>query len=197
VVVFDDSVWETHPEDFQLLQNGHLHLFRQAWALDRLATDLTALGYEIVEVDTASCGHADGLREAVIAAVADWPSGYGQGSWPGFNDGLMDYLLTAERPLLVLVLKGLDQARSRDEAAVFALLDHLASIARWHLLFGRRLICLIETDDVDLDISGLGGERVRWSRHEFLIAHRTGQRRPPWIRADADLAAQTSSDHQP
>jgi hypothetical protein len=63
----------------------------------------------------------------------------------------MDWLLTAECPLVVLVLKGLDQVRSKDEASVLALLELLTSIARWHLLFGRRLICFIETDDVELD----------------------------------------------
>lgn len=181
VVVFDDSVWGTHPEDFQLLQNGHLHLFRHEWALSRLVTDLAGLGYEVVEVDAASCDGADSLRDVVIAAIPDWPSDYGRDSWPGFNDGLMDYLLTAERPLLVLTLKGLDQVRSKDEASALALLELLASIARWHLLFGRRLICLIGTDDIEFEVGALGGEHPFWSRHEFLLAHRTGERLPPWI----------------
>jgi hypothetical protein len=144
-------------------------------------TDLAELGYEVIEVDAASCDGADSLRDAMIAAIDAWPSDYGRGSWPGFNDGLMDYLLTAENPLVVVVLKGLDQVRGKDETSVLALLDHLASIARWHLLFGRRLICLIETDDIELDTGVLGGEQPRWSRHEFRLAHRTGERLPPWI----------------
>jgi hypothetical protein len=181
VVAFDDDIRGTHPEDFQLLHYGHLHLFRNRWALSRLVTDLAGLGYEVAEVDAASCDGADGLRDAMIAAIDDWPSDYGRDSWPGFNDGLMDYLLTAECPLVVLVLRGLDQVRGKDEASVLALLGLLASIARWHLLFGRRLICLIETDDIELDTGALGGERPGWSRHEFLLVHRTGERLPPWI----------------
>jgi hypothetical protein len=181
VVVFDDDVRGTHREDFQLLHHGHLHLFRHAWALSRLVTDLTGLGYRVVEVVAASCDSADSLRDTVIAAIDDWPTDYGRGSWSGFNDGLMDYLLTAECPLVVLVLKGFDQIRGKDEASILALLELLASIARWHLLFGRRLICLIETNDVDLDTGVLGGERPFWNRHEFLLAIRTGDRLPPWI----------------
>ncbi|HET9139784.1 hypothetical protein [Actinophytocola sp.] len=180
-MVFDDAVRGTHPEDFQLLHFGHLHLFRHAWALSRLVTDLAELGYEVVEVEAASCDDADSLRDAVIAAIDGWPSGYGRGTWPGFADGLTDYLLTAERPLLVLVLKGLDQVRGKDEACVRDLLDLLASIAPWHLLFGRRLICLIETDDTELDTGVLGGERPGWTRHEFRLVYRTGERLPPWI----------------
>ncbi|MGW4214381.1 barstar family protein [Lentzea sp. NPDC004789] len=179
--MFDDDVRGSHPEDFQLLHNGHVHLFRHPWALSRLVTDLAALGYEIVEVDVAACADADGLRAAVIAAVAEWPDGYGHGSWPGFRDGLTDHLLTAGRPLVVLVLKGLDGVRRADEESVRILLDLVASIGRWHLLFGRRLICLVETGDVELDTGPLGGEPAGWSRHEFLLVHRTGERLPPWI----------------
>jgi hypothetical protein len=76
---------------------------------------------------------------------------------------LTDHLLHADRPLLVLVLSGLDRVRRRDETAVLALLGLLASVARWHLLFGWRLQCLIETDDPDLELSGLGCERVGWN----------------------------------
>ncbi|WP_309113125.1 barstar family protein [Saccharothrix sp.] len=181
MAAFDDDVWGTHPEDFQLLTHGHLHLFRNEWALSRLAADLAGLGYEVVEVDTASCDSADALRAAVIGAIDDWPSDYGRDSWPGFTDGLTDHLLTTGRPLVVLVLKGLDQVRRKDGASTHTLLDLLASIARWHLLFGRRLICLIHTDDIDLDPGPLGGEHPRWNRHEFLLVHRTDERRPPWL----------------
>jgi len=71
-------------------------------------TELAGLGYEIVKVAAKSCDDADSLRDAVTGAIDDWSGDYGRGSWPGFNDGLMDYLLTAECPLVVLVLKGLD-----------------------------------------------------------------------------------------
>jgi hypothetical protein len=42
--------------------------------------------------------------------------------------------------------------RRRRAGDVRALLDLLASAARWHLLFGRRLIRLIETDEPDLQL---------------------------------------------
>lgn len=156
-------------------------MYRNEWALSRLVTDLAGLGYEIAEVDVATCGDADNLRDAVIAAFDEWPSHYGRDTWMGFSDGLMDHLLNPARPRVVLVLKRLDQVRGRDDASVRTLLDQLVSIARWHLLFGRRLICLVETDDTALDLGVLGGEQPGWSRHEFLIAHRAGDHVPPWI----------------
>ncbi|MEO6086588.1 MAG: hypothetical protein ABIQ18_26085 [Umezawaea sp.] len=103
------------------------HLFRHLWALSRLVTALAELGCEVVEVDAASYDGADSLRDALIAAIDAWPSDYGRGSWPGFNDGLMDCLLTAENPLVVVVLKSLDQVRGKDETSVLALLELCAA----------------------------------------------------------------------
>jgi hypothetical protein len=61
------------------------------------------------------------------------------------------------------------------------LLDHLASVARWHLLFGPRLICLVETTDPDLEFPPLVAEHSTWNQHEWLLALRAGARMPPWI----------------
>ena len=121
------------------------------------------------------------VRGCIIGAVPDGPDDYGRTTWPGFIDGLTDHLLSPRRELVVLVLSGFDQAAARPETEVMVLLDLLACIGRWHLLFGRRLICLVGTDNPDLDLSPLGAEHVRWNRHEFSLVHRSGARVPPWI----------------
>ncbi|HEY0696583.1 MAG TPA: hypothetical protein VGD43_02100 [Micromonospora sp.] len=187
--VFDDSVRGTHPEDYQLLQHGPLHFYRHRWARERLLVDLEALGYEPIEVDLGSCRDPGAVRRAVIQAVPGWPTGYGEGTWAGFADGLTDHLLHADRQQVVLVLTGWGTAYRADSTEALVLLDLLAGVARWHLLFGRRLICLVETDDPHLELPGLGGEQVGWNRHEWLYPHRMGSRIPPWIEPD--------SRHQP
>jgi hypothetical protein len=179
--VFDESARGTHAEDFQLLNYGHVHLVRNDWARDRLVADLRARDYMIFTVDLTTAANSDGVRGVVIDAVPDWPTTYGRTTWPGFTDGLTDHLLNADRQQVVLVLAGLDTAITRPGNEVVVLLDLLASVGRWHLLFGRRLICLVDTDDPDLDLPPLGAEHVRWSRHEFLIVHRNGARLPRWI----------------
>jgi hypothetical protein len=174
VPVFDDSVRRTHPADFELLNGGHLHFFRHRWALDRLHTDLGALGYALLTVDLASCETPDALRGAVAAAVPGWPEGLRLG------DGLTDHLLDADRPQVVLTVTGWDRAHRTLGTEAWRLLDLLAHAARWHLLFGRRLIVLIETSDPDADVA-VGTEHIGWNRHEWLLKHRTGERIPPWI----------------
>jgi hypothetical protein len=39
----------------------------------------------------------------------------------------------------------------------------------------------VRGDDVTLDLGCLGGEHPGWSRHEFWLDHRSGDRVPPWI----------------
>ena len=180
VPVFDDSVRGTHAEDFQLLRSGHLHFYRHRWARDRLLADLDALGYELITVDLASRGAPDAIHGAVISAVPDWPEGYGQSTWLGFGDGLTDHLLHTAREQVVLLLTNWDQAYGDPQAEASTLLDLLARVAPWHLLFGRRLICLIETDNPDFELP-LGEEYVGWNPHEWLYPHRLGERIPPWI----------------
>jgi hypothetical protein len=181
VPIFDEADRGRHPEDYELLHYGHAHLYRNEWARDRLINDLQALGYVCVTVDLTRCVNSNDLRGAFIASVPGWPPDYGLTTWPGFTDGLTDYLLSPEREQVVLDLRGFDQPLAVEGTEVWVLLDLLVSIGRWHLLFGRRLICLVQTDRPDLDPLRLGGEDVRWSRHEFLLVHRAGARIPPWI----------------
>ncbi|GAA2887637.1 hypothetical protein Acy02nite_82370 [Actinoplanes cyaneus] len=178
---FDDSVRGTHPEDYQLLINGHVHFYRHRWALDRLQADLGSLGYVLITADLSSCKDPNAVRKAVISATPGWPEGYGRGSWAGFIDGLTDHLLNADRHQVVLTLACWGQAHRTRGTEAWALLDHLAGAGRWHLLFGRQLICLIENDDPDLELPAFGAEYAGWNRHEWFDRHRRGEIVPPWI----------------
>jgi hypothetical protein len=128
-------------------------------------------------------------------AAGCWPPGYGQGTCPGFGDGLSDHLLHSGQQQVVLVLAGFSRAHAVDQAAALTLLDMLSDIARWHLLFGRQLICLVETEDPDLDLPESRG-RATWNRHERLLVHREGTRLPPWIARDP-TAYQTTTATKP
>jgi hypothetical protein len=184
VTAFDDSVRNTRPEDYLLLVHGHVHLFRHDWARDRLLADLSGLGYDVVEADLSGCHDAASIR-ASIAAVPGWPAGPGPGSWPAFTNGLED-LLRPDRPLLVLVLLGIDRLYQLNPTSTETMLDLVASAGRWHLLFGRRLLCLLQTDNLDatLELPQIGATYIEWNRHEWHIDHREGVHRPPWIAPD-------------
>ncbi|MCP2323930.1 hypothetical protein HDA40_002437 [Hamadaea flava] len=164
--IFEDADRGTHPEDLMVLQQGHVHFVRHPWALDRLRQDLETLGYDFAVADLGDCEHADDVRDAVIAAVPGWPRGYSARNWMAFSDGLTDCLLDADHPQRVLILDhfGRYYADHQDDAMV--LLDELAGVGRWHLLFGRRLIVLLVSDDPELQLDPVGAEHVGWNRHE-------------------------------
>lgn len=83
----------------------------------------------------------------------------------------------------MLVLDHLDVGRAVDPHGMHILVDERARFGRWHLLFGRRLIVLVVTDNPHLELGVVGGENVGWNPHEQLLAHRDGSRLPPWIAA--------------
>ncbi|MEV6967898.1 hypothetical protein AB0M47_22590 [Hamadaea sp. NPDC051192] len=179
--IFDDADRGTHPEDLMLLQQGHVHLVRHPWALERLRRDLERLGYDYAVADLGGCEHADALRNAVIAAVPGWPRDYGARKWAAFSDGLADCLLDADHSQRVLVLDRFDRCYADHRADAMLLLNELAGIGRWHLLFGRRLIVLLVSDDPELQLAPIGAQYAGWNRHEWLQVHREGKRLPPWI----------------
>jgi len=183
VPVFDDSVFTHQPDDYFLLRDGHVHLFRHDWARERLVADLAALGYLIVTADVAACRDAEDVRRAVIGAVPGWPAGgEEEDDRAVFRDALDDHLPDDDHPQIALVLTGFDALDATVRGDVVELLDDVAAAGRRHLLFGRRLLCLVGTAQLDLDLPRLGGELAGWNRHEWLRAHRSGSERPAWIR---------------
>jgi hypothetical protein len=131
-------------------------------------------------VDFTACANADDVCNAVIQAVPGWLAGYGLKTSAGFMDGLTDHLLHPRRPLVVLVLTALpDLSAAAGTTPALVLLDHLASVARWHLLFRRWLICLVETTDPELELvcrvgtvvmCGVRGVRWREARVADLLS---------------------------
>jgi hypothetical protein len=49
-----------------------------------------------------------------------------------------------------------------------ALLDIFATQSRAHLLFGRRLFAMVQSDDPRLSIGPVGAAPVTWNRREWL-----------------------------
>ena len=71
-----------------------------------------------------------------------------------------------------MVLKRYDQFSAVDADSAHALLDYFATQARFGLLFGHRMICLVQSDNPQLRFPVVGGTEVRWNQQEWLDARR-------------------------
>jgi RNAse (barnase) inhibitor barstar len=148
--------------DYRLFRNGPVVLFHRPAALDETTTMLAERGYRIHPVDAATSKRAL-LTE--IGARLDFPDHYGRNL-----DALADCLGEAITGTgigtgLVLVLKRYDAFAARDPRAAQAILDIIAVQARHAMLFGRRLLCLAQSDDPTLRFAPVGATPILWSDH--------------------------------
>lgn len=158
--------------DWPLLQNGAVNLF---WKLEVLANarqTLTDLDYEVAEV---SCGSEAPSFEVQVSHVLRWEDQFGYEPWNGnldaFNDG-MRYFPFGTSGRSALVLTGFHRLVAVDSKRAHSVLDIIESSARDHLLRGKVLIALVQTDDPRYSCDGIGCRSANWNRTERLHASR-------------------------
>ena len=68
----------------------------------------------------------------------------------------------------VLVFSRYDLFAARLPDVAWSVLDIMEIMARRQLLFGRRLITLVQSDDPEISFELVGGRPVMWNIREFL-----------------------------
>ena len=81
-------------------------------------------------------------------------------------------MASSESTGLGLLLVGYDKFAAAEPGVAQSVLDIFAGQARHALLFGCRLICLVQTDDPRIDFSPVGATPVAWNDAEWLNSSR-------------------------
>jgi hypothetical protein len=167
----------TSDADFQraywpLLQNGAVNLFWRPAILAEALDNLSKLGYEIGEV---SCRSGRSSLYKQFSRILHWKEQFGYYPWSGdlnaLSDGLSDYPFgSAGRS--ALVLDGFHLLANEDSEYAHAVLDIIESRARDHLLTGKILICLVQTDDNHYECPHIGCRHANWNRREWFWSER-------------------------
>ena len=155
--------------DWQLLQNGSINLHWRPEVLDGNAAWLAAHGYRLDEFD---CTRWDSV-EAMIKELVDnlnLVECYSL-NLNALNDGLF-YIEIPEESGRVLIFRRYDYFTAKFPKQAWGLLDILEDRARTHLLFGRRLITLLQSDDPRLEFEPVGSNPVMWNRREWFKVSR-------------------------
>ncbi len=146
-----------HDIDFELLQNGPITLY---YRREILEDDLSWLRHHNYRIDSFDCKDwwwIDDFIEAIypkLGLLNNYP-GWG-GSLDNWNDDLHD-LVIPENSDLVLVFYQYDQFFQRAPEIAETVLDVFAKHARFQLLFGRRLIILVQSGNPMLAFNKVGG----------------------------------------
>ena len=165
MAVFSGDPSEFERLDWRLLQNGPIALYLRREVLDPDVAWLREQRYEVTEIDCAAWSDPERMHVAIAAALS-FPDYYGK-NLHALNDCLSDLAIPAEGGL-ALVLSRFDAFASRHRDVAQALLDVLASNARRFLLFGRRLLVLVQSDDPRLAFAPVGATEVGWNPTEWL-----------------------------
>lgn len=174
VAAFDLDADTTHPTDFLLLRNGGLALYRQQTTLDEEQRALIALGYAITRL-YASGWDESGLHDS-FATDLGFPEYYGR-NLDALADCLYDvahgdYGWSTDATGLAVRLDGFGTFAGREPDLVEATASVMARATNAALLFGHRLLWLLQVDDGQFRLGPVGCFQVPWNGREWLDANR-------------------------
>lgn len=131
---------------------------------------LRGAGYGIVEIDATGVTATVDLLD-VFAEKLGFPSYFGR-NLDALDDCMGDvaageYGVDPAATGLVLVLHRFDAFAAHEPRAAREVLDIIALSARAAILIGRRLLCLVQSDDPALEFAPIGATPVGWNAAEF------------------------------
>lgn len=174
VAAFDLDADTMHPTDFTLLRHGGPALYRQQSVLDEEEQDLAALGYALTHLD-ASGWDESALHDSFATALG-FPDYYGR-NLNALADCLYDvahgdYGWTADATGLAVRLDGYGTFAGRVPDLAEATAEVMTGATRAGLLFGHRLVWLLQVDDGQFRLGPVGCFQVPWNGREWLDAKR-------------------------
>ncbi|RDI48555.1 barstar family protein [Nocardia mexicana] len=175
MATFDPDSDLSHDRAFRLMMNTSVTLFWRPQVLNDATDWLEAHGYQVTCLDAARWA-ADRDLHRDLAAVLGFPDYYGR-NLEALNDCMrdvvdQDYGWAPEAAGLVLVFTSFDAFVTRSPRTAQIVLDIMANHSRTAALFGRRLLCLVQSNDPDIRFEPVGATPVMWNDDEWLDSRR-------------------------
>jgi hypothetical protein len=175
MAAFDPAADLGHDRAFRSLVNTSVTLFWRSQILAETTGWLSDHGYQVTQLDAGRWTievdmHAD------LARALNFPDYYG-GNLDAFNDCMrdvvgQDYGWAPDTTGLAVVFIGFDAFAGHCPRAAQVVLDIMADHSRQAALVGRRLMCLVQTDNPNISFEPVGATPVVWNDAEWLDAKR-------------------------
>lgn len=172
---FDPKTDLSQDRAFRLLINAPVTLFWRPQVLAETTGWLSAHGYQVTGIDASHWSAEHDLHRDIAAALS-FPDYYGR-NLDALNDCMRDvvthdYGWAPDATGLVLVFTGYDAFAAQCPRAAQIVLDIMADHSRMAALLGRRLICLVQSNDPQIRLEPVGATAVTWNDAEWLIYRR-------------------------
>ncbi|MFG1917311.1 barstar family protein [Micromonospora sp. NPDC048898] len=175
MAAFDPEADHSHDHAFRLLINTSVTLFWRPQLLDETTAWLCAHDHQVIRLNAAHWSTEHDLHREIAAALS-FPDYYGR-NLDALNDCMrdvvnQDYGWTPSTTGLAPVFTDYDAfAAHCPRAAQFAL-DIMADHSRRAALYGRRLMCLVQSNDPHIRFAPVGATPVMWNSAEWLDSKR-------------------------
>lgn len=150
-------------------------LFWRAAILEETVTWLSSNGYQVTSMD-ATRWSTEREFHRDIAVTLNFPAYYGH-NLDALNDCMrdvvsQDYGWAPDSAGLVIVFTGYGAFDASCPRAAQIVLDIMANHSRSAALFGRRLMCLVQSNDPQIGFEPVGATPVLWNDAEWLDSRR-------------------------
>lgn len=152
--------------DWNILQNGWISLY---WREELIVKDILWFrkeNFKVVEMDCATWATKEVIHEDLKQHL-NFPDYYGK-NLDAFNDCLYSIDMD-DTAGFVIVFRSFQHV---EKSYGFQLLDILAGNSRGHMLFGKKLITLVQVDDPRFETEPVGAVPVLWNQAEWLNSSR-------------------------
>lgn len=165
MAVFGDDPQECQRLDLRLLKNGSIHLYYRPAVL---AEDVEWLRQHDYRVDIFDCSRweAEEVMHEEFARRLNFPGYYGK-NLDALNDCLSD-LDVPDVGGRVFVFHRYDVFNASVGKVAWHVLDIIDGNSWLHLLFGRRLFALVQSDNPRMEFPPLGSRSAGWNPREWL-----------------------------
>jgi hypothetical protein len=168
---FDVDADLSDDHGYHLAENGPVSLFWRHSLFDETVRWLATHGYQVVRMDAASWPTEAEFHRAIASALG-FPGYYGS-NLNAFNDCLGDvagyrYGSLRDAAGTVLAFSGYDAFAARQPTCAQSILDVVAVQSRFAMLFGHRMLCLVQSNDPDIEFDVVGASPVSWNQVEWM-----------------------------
>jgi RNAse (barnase) inhibitor barstar len=159
--------------DWTILRDGGIALYWRTEILAGVLSWLESKGYQTVSFETSEWISEEQMHDSLKANLS-FPAYYGN-NLDALDECVQEDLAIPDLGGLVLVLNRYDHfaesvpgGKEGQRSTAEIVLDIFARAVRYHMLFGHRLIILVQSDDPRMQFGRLGGIAASWNCREWL-----------------------------
>ena len=175
MAAFDAEADLSQDRAYHLLMNTPVTLFWRPQILEETAAWLDARGYQVTRIDASQWSTEHDLHRDIAVALG-FPGYYGR-NLNALDDCMSDVVSqdfgwAPETTGLALAFTGYDSFAACSPRAAQIVLDIMADHSRSAALLGRRLMCLVQSNDPHIRFEAVGATAVMWNDAEQLDSKR-------------------------